>query len=235
MGTLVLKLPVRLGEQCALCIEYPLEISITLSIASIRNFQGPLCCQTGVVQHTLGLCGFDHCYRRIVDLLREDEVENVAFVWHSYAATPFGGRPVTAWWPGAEYVDWVGISLFGHMYSSRPSRDLEAVLDFALQQRKPVMVGEATPTEGISERSDRAWNTWFVNLFSFAYAKNIKAISLINEDWRRFTFTTRWGDARLQNNDRVAEAFFMETNAPRYLKQSPELFETLGYTPPGER
>ncbi len=174
-------------------------------------------------------------YRRIVDLLREDEVENVAFVWHSYAATPFGGRPVTAWWPGAEYVDWVGISLFGHMYSSRPSRDLEAVLDFALQQRKPVMVGEATPTEGISERSDRAWNTWFVNLFSFAYAKNIKAISLINEDWRRFTFTTRWGDARLQNNDRVAEAFFMETNAPRYLKQSPELFETLGYTPPGDR
>lgn len=174
-------------------------------------------------------------YRRIVDVLRAEAVENVAFVWHSYASTPFGGRPVTAWWPGSDYVDWVGISLFGHMYSPTPSRELDAVLEFARAQRKPVMVGEASPTEGISARSDRAWDSWFVNLFSFAYAKNIKAISLINEDWTRFSFENlRWGDARLQNNPRVAEAFFAETNGDRYLKQSPELFETLGYAPPGE-
>ncbi|MEM1415095.1 MAG: glycosyl hydrolase [Myxococcota bacterium] len=170
-------------------------------------------------------------YRRVVDVLRAEEVENVAFVWHSYAFTIPSGRPVTAWWPGTEYVDWVGVSLFGQMYGT-PPRELDDVLAFALEERKPVMVAESTPTRGIAAMSDREWNEWFVNLFSFAYAKNIKAISLINEDWTRFTFGLGWGDARLQNNERISAAFFRETNGERYLKAGPELFETLGYTPP---
>jgi hypothetical protein len=40
-----------------------------------------------------------------------------------------------------------------------------------------------------------------------------------------------WQDARLQNNETVAEAWFMETAKDRYLKQSPQLFEQLGFSP----
>ena len=65
------------------------------------------------------------------------------------------------------------------------------------------------------------WDPWFVNLFSLAYERNIKAISFINEDWERFNFPgVSWGDARLQNNPRIADAWFAETNKDRYLKQS---------------
>ena len=171
-------------------------------------------------------------YRRIVDIMRSEGVENVAYVWHSYASAPYGNNPISAWYPGEDYVDWVGISLFGHMYASSVSSDLDAVFRFAREERKPVMVAEASPVRGISSPSD--WDDWFVNFFSLAYTRNIKAISFINEDWERFNFPgLNWGDARLQNVPEVADAFFEEIKRDRYLKQSPELFEQIGYTPPG--
>ena len=171
-------------------------------------------------------------YRRIVDIMRAQGVENVAFVWHSYAAPPYRGYALTDWYPGDDYVDWVAVSLFGHMYSSRPTTYLSAVLDLAREKKKPVMVAESTPTSGIQQRGTAAWDTWFVNFFSLAYEKNIKAISFINEDWERFNFPgTNWKDARLQNNELIAEAWFRETNKARYLKQSPMLFTLLGYRP----
>lgn len=171
-------------------------------------------------------------YRRVVEVMRAEGVENVAFVWHSYAASPYRGHPLAAWYPGDDYVDWVAVSLFGHMYSPSPSGDLEEVLRFAKARRKPVMVAEASPVRGIDSASCAAWENWFTNFFSFIYLKNIKAVTLINEDWERFSFPgSDWKDARLQNNPLIAKAWFMETNRERYLKQSPDLYRSLGYSP----
>jgi hypothetical protein len=171
-------------------------------------------------------------YRRIVDIMREEGVENVAFVWHSYGSPPYRGHPLSAWYPGDDYVDWVGISLFGHMYGRDPGPYADAVFDFAREHRKPVMVAEASPINGVSPTSTEAWDRWFANLFSLAYERNIRAISIINEDWERLNFPgLSWGDARIGNNDLVSEAFFREIARDRYLKSSPELFEQLGYTP----
>jgi hypothetical protein len=171
-------------------------------------------------------------YRRIVDIMREEGVENVAFVWHSYCAPPFGGHPISAWYPGDDYVDWVAVSLFGHMYSSEPGPYADAVFDFAREKRKPVMVAEASPIRGISPASTAAWSSWFANIFSLSYARNIKAISFISQNWEQNPSNgVDWADARLQNNELVSRAFFAETNKDRYLKQSPTLFQELGYTP----
>ena len=76
-----------------------------------------------------------------------------------------------------------------------------------------------------------AGNTWFVNFLSLTYRKNVKAISFINEDWGRLSINgvSDWKDARLQNNEQIQRAWFKETGKSRYLKQSPELFDLLGY------
>ncbi len=169
-------------------------------------------------------------YRRVVDIMREEAVENVAFVWHSYASPTYMSYPLADWYPGDDYVDWVAVSLFGHMYSAAPTAELDAVFEFAKVQKKPVMIAESSPTNGI--RGNTAWNGWFVNFFSLAYQKNIKAISFINENWERFDFPgTSWADARLQNDQLVSEAWFTETGKDRYLKQSPTLFDELGFIP----
>ena len=168
-------------------------------------------------------------YKRFVDITREEGVNNVAFVWHSYAAPPYKGYPLASWYPGDDYVDWVAVSLFGHMYGPDPGPYGNAVFDFAKTHKKPVMVAESSPIYGIFDGDLRSWNTWFVNYFSLAYQKNIKAISFINADWSAGPLD--WQDARLQNNETVAEAWFMETAKDRYLKQSPQLFEQLGFAP----
>lgn len=171
-------------------------------------------------------------YRRIVDLIRAEGADNIAFVWHSYASPTYKDYPLSNWYPGDEYVDWVGISLFGHMYASELNAEADAVFKFARDRKKPVMIAESSPIEGIDEANVGAWNTWFVNFLSLAYNKNVKAISFINTDWNRMAIEgiSEWKDARLQNNEKIYRAWFKETSKGRYLKQSPELFELLGFT-----
>jgi hypothetical protein len=170
-------------------------------------------------------------YRLIVDIIRAEGANNVAFVWHSYAAPRYKGYPLSDWYPGDDYVDWVGISLFGHMYSPDLNKEADEVFDFAKTHKKPVMIAEASPINGIDEGSIDAWNTWFVNFLSLGYRKNVKAISYINANWPAYTGFSdlQWKDARIQNNQQIADAWFNETGKDRYLKRSPELYEQLGY------
>lgn len=170
-------------------------------------------------------------YRRIADIIRAQGADNIALVWHSYAAPTYRDYPLSDWYPGDDYVDWVGISLFGHMYSRELNAEGEAVFDFARTHRKPVMIAESSPIHGIDQETPVAWNTWFVNFLSLAYNRSVKAISFINEDWQRLSITgvSDWKDARLQNNRQIQQAWFAETGKARYLKQSPGLFEQLGY------
>lgn len=171
-------------------------------------------------------------YHHVVDLMRKEGVTNVAFVWHSYLFEPYRGYKLADYYPGDDYVDWVGISLFGLLFEKA---DLlfhgDAVMDFARTHKKPVMAAESSPVFGIEPSNIDAWNSWFVNFFSICYNKNIKAISFINANWEMYQFdgVTDWNDARLANNQQISEAWFLETDKDRYLKQSPDLFKVLGY------
>ena len=173
-------------------------------------------------------------YRHIVDLLRAEGASNIAFVWHSYASKPYKDYPLSAWYPGDDYIDWVAISVFGHAYGDADfGTYCDDVLFFAKEHQKPVMIAESNPIYGIDKENTEVWNKWFVNFFSFTYNKNIKAISFINEDWPKTGIEgiAAWKDSRLYNNQTVAEAWFMEVSNDRYLAQSPELFALLGYQP----
>ncbi len=171
-------------------------------------------------------------YRHIVDMMRSEGVNNVAYVWHSYAAAPYKNYPIDEWYPGDDYVDWVAISVFFQPYDNiKTHKETNDVLDFAKAKKKPVMVAETNPVMGISKKGMKVWNDWFVNFFSFCYEKNIKAISFINQDWSQLQIEgiEEWKDARLWNNKKVLERWFEETNKEHYLKQSQDLFRQLNY------
>lgn len=172
-------------------------------------------------------------YRRVVALLREKNVNNIAYVWHSYASKPFNDHQMMEWYPGDDFVDWTGISVFGHAYDDTDFGEYcNELLAIAKQRGKPVMIAECNPIKGIVAEDPSAWEDWFVNFFSFVYQKNIKAISFINEDWQSLTIPgiSEWQDGKLWNNTKVAEAWFQETHKTKYLKQSSALFEELGYS-----
>ncbi len=54
-------------------------------------------------------------YRRIVDIFREQEAFNVSWAFHVDAASSPSAswNKASAYWPGEDYVDWVGISVYG--------------------------------------------------------------------------------------------------------------------------
>jgi hypothetical protein len=171
-------------------------------------------------------------YKHIVDLLRKEDVHNIAFVWHSYASTPFKNHKLSDWYPGDTYVDWFAISVFDHAYGDADfGTYCDAVLQFAKKQKKPVMIAEANPINGIVSNKTDAWDEWFVNFFTFIYSKNIKAVSFINEDWENLFIegTGNWKDSRIYTNKKISDAWFMETDKSMYLKQSSQLFKELGF------
>jgi len=99
-------------------------------------------------------------FRRIVDGLRAEKADNVQFVWQSAAfpldiMTDGGYTDIRQWYPGDDYVDWMGVSLF-LLLDEDPGIDTDfqpptarqligKVLDLARERGKPVFIGEASP------------------------------------------------------------------------------------------
>ena len=99
-------------------------------------------------------------YRRIVDVLRADGVTNGVYVWQASASIlddliEQKQEDITTWYPGDDYVDWMGLSWFSLpdaaptvpvSYQPSPPIDLvNEVADFARQRGKPVLIAESAP------------------------------------------------------------------------------------------
>jgi len=162
-------------------------------------------------------------YRRIVDRFRMHGVTNVAFVWHSYASV--GSQKLAAWYPGDDYVDWVGISYF-----NQPQHYMQPVVQFAHDHGKPVMICESSAATFKTQYAN-SWNLWFVPFFKFIASNDIKAVCYISCDWDAWPQfkNLNWGETRLQTNPEILRHWLDETENDRYLKSSPDLFKLLGY------
>ena len=99
-------------------------------------------------------------WRHIVDIIRAEGADNVVFVWQSGAAPIDDAiekkhEDISDWYPGDNYVDWVGLSWFiegdekqsvDFDYSVPTARQLaDEVVSFARERGKPVMIAEASP------------------------------------------------------------------------------------------
>lgn len=99
-----------------------------------------------------------NAFRRIVTVLRQQNVTNVAYVWQS-CASPIDDilentrEDISTWYPGNTYVDWVGISWFllpneTPPVGGTPASQLilaDETVNFARANGKPVMIAESTP------------------------------------------------------------------------------------------
>ena len=85
---------------------------------------------------------FVAAWRHIVSIFRQAGADNVTWLWTVQAKTP-GAEPVRAWWPGRQYVTWVGID--GYYYRRSDTfaavfgSTITAVRDFT---RRPVLLSE---------------------------------------------------------------------------------------------
>jgi len=151
-------------------------------------------------------------YRDIVDKLRRAGVENVAYVWHSYAGFVEGSRE--RWYPGDDYVDWVAISFF----DAFNSWDMKKVAEIAKKHNKPFMIAEATPRGLDINQGEKTWNLWYQRLFSFIDEHDVKALCYINCDWEKIRMFKGqgWENARVQDNAFIKENWLKEIQKERF-------------------
>lgn len=167
-------------------------------------------------------------YWYIVDRLKDNGVQNAAYVWHSAAS--YREHPLKDWYPGDEYVDWCAISYFSFIFYNK---FIDSMLDFAKEHNKPFMIAEATPCGIGTTYPDYAWERWFQHFFNFIAESNTKAVCYINCDWESYPMWQGqgWKDARVQTSEVLKKRWLSEITKEKYLHSSPELFELLGSSP----
>jgi hypothetical protein len=130
------------------------------------------------------------------------------FVWHSWGAGLPYETTLADYYPGDEYVDWVGVSIFQQFYANKAGggtlSDIEAVLEFAKEHDKPTMIAESTPFGGIDSLQD-PWNDWFQPCLDLIENYDISMWSYINCDWdsQPMWRNVGFGDTRLSINATV--------------------------------
>lgn len=172
---------------------------------------------------------FKDAWRRIVDKLTARNINNFATCM---GASRYHVPKATweAYWPGDEYVDWLGYS-YWTVDVAEP-----VVFDLAREKGLPVFVAEATPRGFFLPQLQHGavWGDWFENFFSHVEANKdvIRAFSYINTHWDADPMWSGWGDSRIQTNPSVMVKWQEKMALPRYVISSSDLFESVGFGVP---
>lgn len=186
-------------------------------------------------------------YKYFVDLMREQNVNNVAYVWHSWGVGayygsddfpdfyPNLGRVATQelWYPGDDYVDWVALSIFGNGWGNLNTNSVvQYLIEFAESRGKPIMLAETAAIK-TTNRSDPNWvipnSQWFQNVFSLMENnESIKALTYINVDWEGDNPSSTWGDTRIQEATTDVRNYWV-SKIQSFLHADEDLFNQLGY------
>jgi mannan endo-1,4-beta-mannosidase len=130
---------------------------------------------------------FVAAWRHIVSLFRSEGAENVTWLWTLEADGP-GTGPIAPWWPGANYVTWVGID--GYYYT--PSDNFRKVFLPTIDQvrmltKKPILLSEtavgprANQSVGILNLFDGMRKYKMLGLVWFDKKQND---GIYHQDWR---------------------------------------------------
>jgi beta-mannanase len=139
---------------------------------------------------------FRAAFRHVVDRVRARGAKNVQWMFHTnnypYPMDTWNFAP--AYYPGSDYVDWLGMSVYGQQFLDEPNPDIPSLLDWPYQElcgldpKKPVMIAEwATGDFPFSAEQQGmlkpAWIKQALELFRTRYPR-IKAAVYWHERWQ---------------------------------------------------
>lgn len=162
-------------------------------------------------------------YKRIVDIFRQLDVQNCAYVWQSGDEQEAGSN-ISGYYPGDEYVDWCGFSWF--------TGTSNTMINFAKSHDKPVMIAEATTKfhSTSSTNGNDLWNGYFSVVISAMKnsSNRIKALCYINQNWEaQPIWQGSFKDSRIEVNGTLTSLWKNEIKGSFWLHSSNNLFTTL--------
>ena len=175
--------------------------------------------------YTISPENFPPAFRHIVDIIKDENVENVSYVWHVVGMKPgYLRRDPIDWYPGDSYVNWIGISIYKLTEEHYPEEDYfsghnrDRVLEIAQEKKLPVMICESSAI-GVRKYHNKTgneyWDYWYEPFFKFiAEHPEVRAFNNVSYDWNDPVIVKNWR-AKMREN--------------RYLHNSDNLFDLLGY------
>ena len=139
---------------------------------------------------------FKTAYRHVVDRVRARGATNIKWMFHSnnysYPMDTWNFAP--AYYPGPDYVDWLGLSVYGQQFKDEPNPDIPSLVDWPYQEicgldpNKPIMIAEWATGDfpyAINEPGIRKpeWIRQGLEFFRTRYPR-IKAAIYWHERWQ---------------------------------------------------
>jgi hypothetical protein len=131
-------------------------------------------------------------YRHLVRLFRVEGARNVTWVFHVDAdSTPRAPwNSMRAYYPGDDYVDWIGVSAYGAQSTSESWESLRAVLDRAyprlvrISRGKPLMIAEFGIVENPAQGSKGRWIARALEAVAARRYPRIRGVSYWHANWQ---------------------------------------------------
>jgi len=135
---------------------------------------------------------FQASYRHIVDIFRAQGANNITWVFHVDAQPSPATRwnTMAAYYPGDDYIDWIGVSVYGPQEPGEDWQTFTEVLDSAyaelaaISPAKPLALLEFGVTEGIPGHDKAAWISDALAAIKGGRYPRLKAVSYWHEKWR---------------------------------------------------
>ena len=130
-------------------------------------------------------------YRHIIDLFREQGVENITWVFHVDAHN-FPRRKwnkMKSYYPGDAYIDWIGVSVYGAQTHDEDWQTFSELFEefydefSSISDNKPLAVMEFGVIDEKSIGSKSKWISDALQLVQQTKYNRIKAISYWHENW----------------------------------------------------
>ena len=134
---------------------------------------------------------YKRAYRYVVDRVRARGATNILWVFHvnNYSYPNDAWNLAAAYYPGSQYVDWLGLSVYGKQYADEKWDVFQPLLDWPYEEicrldpKKPIMLAEWGVAEPHGDGDKRAWYTDGLRSMSSTNYPRLKAAVVWHERW----------------------------------------------------
>lgn len=159
---------------------------------------------------------FRDAYRHIIDLMDEREADNLLWVYHvNWNSVPHAEwNTLSSYYPGDEYIDWVGISVYGALDKNRiPRTNFSEQMDYiypelvTMAPEKPVIISEFGTDLSSHQLSPEVWTKDALSYITSGKWPEIIGMCWWNAEWPNDRNPANNTTMRIEESEMVASLF----------------------------
>lgn len=165
---------------------------------------------------------FKRVFRHVVNLVRARGARNILWGFHcnNFSYPLESWNTFAAYFPGSEYVDWLGLSVYGMQFSKDPWVSFHEAMDRAygeiceIDPHKPLIVAEWGVAESPRAGSKFQWIQEGLEGFKSKYTR-VKAAVYWHERWKNVDES--YSDLRVNSSPETLDAYRKGVSDPYWL------------------